>query len=337
MKRLSQEKRAVTIRDVAQQAGVSVAAASYALNNTGRVSALTKATILQAANELGYTPSLAAQVLKGRKGNLVAILTDGFAGPWYGEFLERIQPALKDAGHTVLALTLDQESLALCRTLVDSGWIQGLVVLNPGADWASFLVPMLDLVPTVVFDPDEHYQNAVQFAVDNRSGVKALMNHLWERGYRDFLWLDGEIDLAWDARERYQAFSDFLGAKNFSELSVTRLHGGFKADLAYRAVREFLSTSKPPRVIVAANDESASGALRAVREKGLSVPRDVAVTGFDGLDSSAWTEPPLTTLSYDRRDLGARMAAAILDALQSGETSPRRHILEVTLVVRASS
>lgn len=337
MKRLSSQSNSPTIREVAQKAGVSVATASYALNQNGRVAVETRDKVRKAAEELGYSPSIAAQVLKGGKGNLVAILTDGFAGPWYGEILEGLQPALKEAGYVVLAITIQRESLDLCRNLANAGLIRGLVVLNPGSAWAEAIGSLVERVPTVVFDPDSRYERVASFVLDNRGGVTTLMTHLWNRGYRDYLWLDGDLEAAWDARERWAAFSEFLDAKGLPASSRCRASGGFRTEPARRSVREFLSKGRIPRVIVAANDESAVGALRAVRELDFQVPADIAIAGFDGLDLTAWTDPSLTTLRYDRRAMGGEMAATLLTAIDAEVPDLSERTIPVELIIRASS
>jgi len=337
MKRFDKVLMSPTIREVALRAGVSVATASYALNGVGRVSEPTRARVLEAAQQLGYSPSIAARVLKGGKGNLVAILTDGFAGPWYGEILEGLQPALKEAGYAVLAVTIQKESLELCRNLAQGGMIRALAVLNPGGARAEELEPLVSLVPTAVFDSDDRYEGALRFVLDNRGGVTALMVHLWDRGYRDYLWLDGDLEAAWDARERWEAFAAFLDEKGLPGAHRARAQGGFKADQAYQAVLEVLSHGRVPRVIVAANDESALGALKAVRSLHFQVPGDIAIAGFDGLDMTAWTDPGLTTLRYDRRALGREMAVSLLNAIDVGTDDRSARLLPVELVVRAST
>ena len=106
MKRLAGIQGSITIREVAKLAGVSLATTSYALNNSGRVAPDTKAKVLKAAADLGYAPSLAARSLKGGRGKVIAILTYGMGGPWYGEIFEGLQVNLNIAGYPVLPLVL---------------------------------------------------------------------------------------------------------------------------------------------------------------------------------------------------------------------------------------
>jgi LacI family transcriptional regulator len=336
MKRFSTPRAEVTIREVALQAGVSVTAASYALNGTGRLSDETRAKVLKVAVGLGYSPSLAARLLKGAKGNLIAVLTEGLAGPWYGEILEGLQPTINSWGFGVIAMTIQSDSLALCRSLVSAGLLRGLVILNPDETWAHDLLPLAEAIPTVLFDPGFSDVEAIKYVLDNRGGILSLMDHLWDRGYRDYLWLDGDVVAAWDARERFQAFDDFLNERNLPADRRRRSFGGFKADVAEQSVSSLLSQGYVPRAVVAANDESAIGALKAIRRFDLQVPADIAVTGFDGLDISAWLDPPLTTLRYDRRDLGRCMAESVMDAIEGGSMNTTT-IIPLTLQVRGST
>jgi LacI family transcriptional regulator len=316
MKRFKNALSGSTLREVAHKAGVSIATASYALNETGRTSAETKARVLKVAEDLDYSPSIAAKILKGIKGNLVAILTDGLAGPWYGELLEGLQPSINARGYAVAAMTLQKDSLTLCRSLASAGFIRGLVVLNPLDALAPFLEPLIDCLPTVAFDPEERYGKATKYLLDNRRGIAALMGHLWGRGYRDYLWLDGNLEGAWDAKERFEAYDEFLDGKGLPQDRRQRAMGGFSKDMAMGAMAAILDSGRRPRAVVAANDESAIGAMSALRERGLNVPDEVAVAGFDGLDISSWIHPLLTTLRFDRRSLGRAMAERIVDEIE---------------------
>jgi LacI family transcriptional regulator len=336
MKRFTSPPADATIRDVARQAGVSVTTASYALNDTGRVSAETRERVAQAAESLGYAPSIAARLLKGAKGNLIAVLTEGLAGPWYGEILEGLQPTISSRGFAVVAMTIQEDSLALCRSLVSAGLLRALVVLNPENSWAPLLVRLAQSIPTVLFDPDKLDVNAIKFVLDNRGGILSLMDHLWERGYRDYLWLDGDIEAAWDARERFAAFDGFLNEKGLPQYARRRLVGGFKTEVAEESISAFLAKGDRARAIVAANDESAIGALNAIRKFDLRVPEDIAVAGFDGLDVSAWVNPPLTTLRYDRKALGESMARSVMDAIEKGAADSTTTI-PLSLLIREST
>ncbi len=336
MKRFTKSEGEVTLREVARRAGVSVTAASYALNGTGRVSADTRAKVLNIAESLGYSPSIAARLLKGARGNLIAVLTDGLAGPWYGEILEGLQPTINEGGFAVVAMTIQKDSLLLSRGLVSAGLVRGLVLLNPNETWQRFLVPLVNSVPSVLFDAGFRDVTALRYVLDNRGGLYTLMAHLWDRGYRDYLWLDGDIEAAWDARERYEAFDAFLDERGLAPDRRRRAPGGFKVDVADKSVSAILADGQIPRAIVAANDESAIGALNAVRRFGLRVPEDVAIAGFDGLEVSAWLNPALTTLRYDRKDLGRRMAVKVMEAVKGGPLDAKT-ILPLTLLVRESS
>lgn len=337
MKRFDKPSKAVTIREVAREAGVSVATASYALNGLGRIAPETQDKVRKAAERLGYQPSLAAQALKGGKGNLIVILTDGFAGPWYGELLEGLQPAFKEAGFTVVAITIDRESLGLSQNLVQAGLVRGLVILNPGKAWIPAMGALTVAVPTVLFDGDESLPHTRRFVLDNRGGILGLMDHLWALGIRDYLWIDGDLETAWDARERRAAFDLFLEEKGDEVRRRRYAEGKYQRDIAHEAVARVLDDGAPPGAIVAANDESAIGALKAVRARGLAVPGDVVVAGFDGIDETNWTEPTLTTLRFDRRALGRSMACWLVSALKEGTGAPGVERISVDLVIRGST
>jgi len=231
---------------------------------------------------------------------------------------------------------MQPDSLALCRSLAAAGLLRGLIALNPNESLAPFIERMTASVPTLLFDPAALEVEAIRYVLDNRGGIRALMEHLWDRGYRDYLWLDGDVEAAWDARERFDAFDSFLDEKGLPRYRRLRAVGGFKTEVAEKSVAAILARGPAPRAIVAANDESAIGALNALRRFGLEAPRDVAVAGFDGLRISAWLQSPLTTLAYDRKALGERMADSVVGALDGGARNSTT-LVGLTLLARETT
>jgi LacI family transcriptional regulator len=326
-----------TIKDLARVAGVSIASASNAMNNTGRLSTELRERIIASARQIGYLPSLAAKALKGQRSKIVAVLTDGLSGQWYGEILDGLHKEFTNAGFAMMTTTLATDALELVQGLLRSRFIQGVVVLNPMVAAPEVLLPIVHSGPAVLFDAEDCYAFASRYNIDNRGGIVALMEHLWQQGARDFVWIDGE-ESALAARERRAACEEYLGLQAPGEWTLERVYGGFRAALALQNLSAYLDTnSRLPQAVLAANDESALGAIQALQQRGVAIPEQVRVCGFDGLDNCQWSNPPLTSIAFDRRALGAAMAADLLGQLKGGTEGGLLHSIPYELVVRASS
>jgi LacI family transcriptional regulator len=335
-----------TIRDVAAKAGVSIAAASYALNGGGRISDATRERVSREAAKLGYRPSPVALALRGTRAREVGIFMDEIGGPFFGAIMEGVQEVLFREGYGILAATPGPGGSDPIARLVNHSMISGAIILNPGTAGAELLSKMAERVPIVLFDAREAIPGCPRFGIQNQEGMKALMDHLIGHGFKDFAYLDGG-PLSNDASERKRVFMSALKAAGLPLPKERVIQGSFKVQPAEKAAGELLDSGQRPRVIVSANDQMALGAMRAIHARGLRVPEDIAVTGFDDIEASAWTHPALTTVGYDRQGLGRAMAESLMEGIRSRTAKrasdptakPRgsaRTLIPATLVLRQS-
>jgi LacI family transcriptional regulator len=309
-----------TIRDVAARAGVSVAAASYALNGGGRLSGPTRARIQKIAKQLGYRPSSVALALRGTRAKVMGIFMDGVGGPFFSDIMEGAHDVLRGAGFGILAVTLDAGGRETASRMAHDSMISGALILNPGVAGRDLLEDMARRIPLVLFDSRFSVPGCPRFGIQNREGMAALMEHLLSHGFRDFAYLDGD-PRSNDAIERKRVFKAALKRAGLALEPERLLQGSFKVQPAEAAMGAFLDRGLRTRVVVAANDQMALGAMRAILARGFRIPDDIAVTGFDNIEASTWTHPALTTVGYDREGLGRLMARSLLERLEGWETS----------------
>jgi DNA-binding LacI/PurR family transcriptional regulator len=336
--------RPPSMADVAAVAGVSHQTVSRVLNAHPSVRGETRERVLAAIEELGYRRNSAARALATARSATLGVVTTGSAlfGPT--STLVAVEGAARDRGYFVSVATLrTYDSVAMHEALEHfmAQGVEGIVVIAPQDDVAaaveSFHAPVpVVLVAALEDDGDTPAGPAtLSLAVDQRFGARLATDHLLDLGHRDVVHVAGPQDW-FDARERAAGWREALEARG---LTPTRPRVcSWSADDGYAAGRdlaEAIVAGEGPTAVLAGNDQLALGILRALWERGLGVPGDVSVVGFDDVAGAAYFVPPLTTVRQPFATLGARCVAMVLAALDGESVPPERIAPE--LVVRSST
>lgn len=326
----------VTIRDVAKQAGVSVATVSKVINERYGVSADTMAHVKAVIEELGYEASLVAQSLRNHRTNVLGILVADLE-PFSAELLKGAGDAVRGSGFELVVYS------AGGRAQDHVGWERRYLSRLSGTlvDGAVLVTPtVVDLrygAPVVAVDPHTGPDGRPTVDSDNLAGARAATDHLLGLGHRRIAMLTGRPDLV-SAQLREQGFRQAMAAAGAPvDESLVRL-GSYDPQLAAEQAERLLSGPVRPTAVFAANDLSAIATLEVARRIGLRVPRDVSVVGFDDIPEATRCTPMLTTVEQPIREMGRR-AVELLIGLVRGEPEPERtHIMLPTrLVVRNST
>lgn len=328
----------VTIKDVAREAGVSVASVSRALNGTGGVTAETEKRIRDVATRLRYIPHGAARSLITRRTHTIGALLPDMYGEFFSELIRGIDLAARARGlHLLVSSAHDgvEDAAAALRTM--RGRVDGMIILSPRAD-ASFLHTNLpESLPTVLLNSPLRGPRYPVLNIDNHGGAYAMVRHLAvECGYRDIALVAGPHD-NYDAQQREEGYRAAM-AEFVPGAALRIIRGEFTEESGYRAGCEMMASGKLPRAVFAANDMMAIGCLLALREAGVRVPEEVAVTGFDDIPVARYITPALTTVQVRIVDLGRsalERLAALLDAPDQA-TPPEADTLGCHVVVRDS-
>ena len=328
---------AVTIRDVARRAGVSISTVSRVLNNTCTVSEDKKIRVEEAAEFLGYVPNPSARSLLKKSTGGVGILLPYVTGEFFSEFLTGADRLAKDEEYFLL-ISASHHRASEWRASVRSvfGRVDGLVVMDPRMSPSE-----LDLktgVPTVFVNTpveNEHLDGLDIINFDNRGGTLAAARHLVKLGHRKFAYLRGPDD-AFDAVERLNGFRDAMREAGIAEYTV--IEAGFEPEYGQEAGRELLRLKELPTAVLCANDYCAQGVMTVFHDAGLRIPEDVSVVGFDNVPSAEYARPALTTLSVPPRKTGAQALERLIARIRNPELpATRKLILPVELVIRAST
>ena len=330
---------AVNIADVAALAGVSIATVSRSLTNPERVSRTTRERVLEIVRRTGYTPNVAARSLRVARSMNVLVVVPSLITIFYSALLLGVDRALSAEGYGLLVGNLDDtpEKESRLVDLVLAGQADGVILLNGRAPRGRLGSLAGSRVPVVAISvPSVHDLPVV--LVREREASTAVANHLLALGHRRFGYIAGPENAYVDS-ERWAGVRDALVASGIAEASIRRYPGNFRLAAGVVAGRRFLAEAERPTAVFAVSDEMAIGFIRAVRDGGLDVPRDVSVAGYDGIEFAEYCEPRLTTVRQPRDQMG-KAAAEILVRTMRGEALPpecRRFWLDGELRIGGST
>jgi DNA-binding LacI/PurR family transcriptional regulator len=349
--RTSDRSRAVRprIADVAREAGVSKASVSFAFNQPGRLRPETATRIRGVAEAMGYRPHPVARTHKQQRTMMLGVLTPQelpvvFRNPWFGHLAEGISAVAGAGGYGLAFVSPLGGSLAIAtgRAMVD-----GMVCVGLSHDHPEVEYLRATGIPMVLVDSD-HFPAFSSVEVDDEGGARAATEHLLALGHRDVVVVAIQGPTA-----RARAEGSPGGTVTLRRLSGYRagfaaagielgddhvLSGAASVEGGLSCMRRAWAAGLRPTAALCMADAMAIGALAAARELNLHVPRDLSIVGFDDIDVSRYTEPPLTTVHQPIRRKGEEAARLLLSSLSpEGSPAVEHRQFETRLVVRSSS
>ncbi|MGW5335022.1 LacI family DNA-binding transcriptional regulator [Streptomyces bauhiniae] len=331
-----------TMADVARSAGVSVATVSHVLNGTRPVLPHTRQAVLNAVEALGYTPNSLARSLVTSRTRSIGLAVSAISNPYFTEILQGVETAALEAGYSLLIADPhdDPEHELKVVQLLHGRRVDGLIVApsaEPG-DLVAYL--RRQAVPTVLLDrvlgPADPGQGPFdQVCAENSGPMAELVTHLASLGHRRIGLVAGLPGLS-TTDERIAGYRQGLAAAGLDADDDLVVSGSSESAGAERATATLLSLPGAPTALVTANNAMTIGALRALRERGLSVPGDIALACFDDF---AWADlfaPRLTAIAQPSREMGARAVRVLLDRLAAPDREARTVRLPCAFVHRAS-
>jgi len=327
----------VTIKDVAREAGVSVATVSRVLNGSGPVSVPTGDRIREVAGRLRYVPHGGARSLITRKTNTLGVLLPDLTGEFFSEVIRGMDATARHHGfHLLLSRShADRHGIETAMRAM-RGRVDGVVAMSPDLDADSMrnFPPML---PVVVLCSAPRGDGADSLTIDNYTGSKAMVTHLIALGHTRIAIIRG-APRNYDAAERIRGYRLALHQAGITPDPLLAPEGGFTEAGGYSAGLELLKLKVRPTAIFAANDSMAIGALSALRESGVRIPEDIAVAGFDDIPLARYMNPPLSTVRVPTYDLGTRAVEILLHGVEhKNDHTRRRERVPTEIVIRRSS
>jgi LacI family transcriptional regulator len=304
------------------------------INDRYGVAEQTSARVRAVIDQLGYTSSLVAQSLRGRRSNVIGILAADIE-PFNAELLKGAARAIRPTGYDLVVFSdcgqrkdqvgWERRSLARVSALTD-----GAILVTPSS------VDVVFAAPLVAVDHNVRSSTLATVDSDNLSGAVMATEHLIRLGHRRIGFLAGRPDLE-SARLREDGYRRALEAAGIAfDPELVRV-GGYRPDTARGAARELLTAGRRPTAIFAANDASAIETIAVARSLGLTVPGDLSLVGFDNVPESALCEPPLTTIEQSIQRMGYEAVQLLIELIEDPQSRPRQVVLPTRLVERRST
>ncbi|MEW6266156.1 MAG: LacI family DNA-binding transcriptional regulator [Thermodesulfobacteriota bacterium] len=335
-------RRRVTIKDIAKIAQVTPTTVSMVLNNRPRVSAETRRNILRIAHELNYQPDFIARSLRQKQTRTLGLIMKNIADPFYPELAYGISQTATERGYNVILCNVGDDQLAKNRTinLMRSRGVDGIIsttVLNDDPYLEQLVEESFPFVATVrVVTKSPLAEKIDSVSVDNWSGGYRAVDHLYKLGHDRIGIVAGSL-LASTGRDRTAGAREALLDRRIEIDPELIVDCQFNSALARQAARRLLGMSKPPTAIFAQDDNMALGVREEVLKSGRRIPEDLALVGFDNIDTAGLTGIDLTTVNQRIYEMGARSVTVLLDRIEKKTLVPvQRIILPSELVVRKS-
>jgi LacI family repressor for deo operon, udp, cdd, tsx, nupC, and nupG len=333
----------VSIKDIARAAAVSHSTVSRALSNSPLVSAETRDRIQRLAREMGYSPDARARSLVMGKTQTIGVVVTTIADPFIAEVVQGIETTAHEHDYTVILASsnAEPEREIAAVEMLHSKRVDGVVVTSSrvGALYQAHLDRLR--VPVVLLNSHSKESGSYTFSinVDNRHGAFLATDHLIQLGHRRIAYITGPANHS-DDEDRLAGCREALALAGIPFDPVLVIPGTGRVGGGERALPQLMGLDDPPSAVFCYNDMTAIGLLAAAGDLNLSVPRDLAVVGFDDIPFASYVEPPLTTVAQPKPEMGRRAVEMVL-ALLADEGAVGQAVSDVVvrgkLIVRESS
>ncbi|MBR9728987.1 LacI family DNA-binding transcriptional regulator [Shewanella intestini] len=329
------------LKDVAQRAGVSMMTVSRVLNQDDKVSAKTREKVLSIANSMGYRPNVSARRLASNKSFFIGLLYDNPSQAYISQFLLSALHSCRSKGYHLIVEKADDDienTLISIKQLIDETQMDGMILLPPVCDDKAILSYLKQVnMPFVRIAPDSDLTLSPYICMDDYQAAFDVTEQLIQAGHSRIAHIIGDLKQG-VSRLRYQGFLDALRSNQITVAPEYIINGSFTYQSGMQASAALLDLPLRPTAIFAANDEMAAAAISVAQSRGLNVPNDVAVVGFDDTQLATIVWPHITTVKQPIDDM-AHVAISVLTADEpyDGTHSQARHVLDFEIVHRGSS
>jgi LacI family transcriptional regulator, repressor for deo operon, udp, cdd, tsx, nupC, and nupG len=327
-------RRVYNIREVAMVAGASVATVSRALTQPNVVAPGTLKRVLAVIDRLGYTPNAQATILRTARTRLIVALVPDISNPFFSEVIRGIEKVAHQHEYSVLLGDTQHSKVreSAYANLVSTRQADGIITLLPHLPNVSTARP-IPLVNACEYINDA---SVTSVYVDNKAAARLATSYLIKLGHRRIAFLSGLMNtpIRSDREAGYELALHDADLKRDPKLTI---HGDFSIESGAQAVKSLFATRRQFSAIFCSNDEMAMGAMQIIKTRGLRIPKDISVIGFDDIRYARYTDPPLTTIAQPKEALGREAMTLLLELFRDATVPVRKRILPIELVVRGST
>lgn len=326
------------IKKVSELAGVSTATVSRALKNPSLVNVKTREKVMEAVKTAGYRPNWLASSVKSGKSNSIVVLVPNLVNPFFMRIIEGIEKGAQVHGYSVLLGDTQGEHKRENEyaSMLLSNRADGLIQLDHSFPFSEADEDLSKNVPLVSVCERVTGKDYPYIELDNYAAGRAIMNHLVSYGHERFGFIAGQRS-SQIFHDRLAGMKSVLSEEgiNFEESSL--VGESYDLDTGVEGVKELLKLPHRPTAICCFNDDIAMGALFELTRRGISIPKDISITGFDNVRVSGYINPPLTTVDQPAFDMGKRAVDVLVKMMKNEELTRKREILPFQLLERESS
>ncbi|MEZ4519304.1 MAG: LacI family DNA-binding transcriptional regulator [Chloroflexota bacterium] len=329
---------AVTIIDVAREAGVSYSTVSRVVNNKSYVNAETRAKVLQAMTRMGYQANLQARSLAGGRSNVIGLLVVDLATQYMSEIMHGIDDVLASNQYELMLYTTHRRKTkeSAYVNMMAQSIADGLLILLP-RDPDAYLESLRDRdFPYVLIDHRSLNESDLSVFSANQDGAHTATTHLIDLGHTRIGMITGWMDMT-SAKDRLAGYKSALADRGLPFDPSLVFEGDFTQSSGSQALSYFLQIQNPPTAIFASNDLAAAGVLEAVRYHGLLVPDDLSVIGFDDIPLAATLNPALTTMRQPLHEMGSIATQLLLNRIDEPDERYSSIVLPTELILRETT
>lgn len=327
----------VTIYDIAEKAGVSIATVSKVINNKGRISVETRENVLAVMKELNYRPSIIATALTGKNTNTLGLLIPDLANPFFAELARSIEDSAKDLDYNVVICNTDYSSIKESEyiDLLIQKQVDGFILAS-GFEQMNPVETLIERnIPVVIVARELPDFEVMSVANDDYYGGYLAAQHLVKQGHQHIGILGRDL---WSNRERMRGFNTYLEEQEMPLWpNFKYIEGVEHVEEAIKETRRLLSDEKRPTAIFACNDLLAAGAIRAARDLGFEIPEDLAIVGYDDTSIATIVQPTLTSVAQPIPEIGAACISLIANKIQGIPVQNKNVKFNPTLMIRQST
>jgi LacI family transcriptional regulator len=328
----------VTIKDVAREAGVSLGTASQAVRGRPGVREATRRRVLDAAARLRYQPSALARGLVTRRTHTIGLLISDIANPFFIRAVRAVEDLAQENGYNLILCNTDEapaKEAQYLQVLMEKR-VDGIVLATTAGRRTAIREIRYRRVPLVLFDRELPGVAADTVKVDGVLGGRLAAEHLLGLGHRRIGIIHGPLQRSTGA-ERLQGYLDALRGAGVPPAAELIREGNFKQDSGRELARQLLALPDPPTALFCTNNLMTVGALQTVRERGLCIPADLSLIGYDDMEWWTLTDPPLTTVGQPVYELGREAMRLLLRQIaRPSRRRAERVVLKPELIVRES-
>lgn len=326
-----------SIKDVAKEAGVSIATVSRVLNDVDVVNEETKKKVIEAINKLGYRPNIVARSLKTQKTKTIGIIIPDISSQFYPEIVRGAEDVANIYDYNIMLCNTDldpEKEMEYLRVLKEK-MVDGVLYMSTSLEPSIVdLINKLQL-PMVLVETTSKDGEIPSVTIDNEKAAFDGVNYLIKKGNKKVGYIGTHEDAVNASALRYQGYKRALEENDLELDDKLSYFGGLKAPDGYEGIFNILEQGKIDSVFCA-SDEIAMGAINALRDKGLRVPEDIDVIGFDNIYSASIFYPKITTISQPMYDMGSVGMRMLIKIINKQEVEDKNYILKHELIERDS-